>query len=780
MVDGYRTIDGSGNNPADDDLGTAGSPFLRLAPSSYADGASDMSGYDRPSAREISNALFAQDGPIADPGGASDFFWVWGQFIDHDIDLTRGALTPEAVPVAVPAGDPWFDPAGTGTQTIGFTRSGYDAATGTDAPRAQMNDITPYLDASVVYGSDAERAAALRADGGYMKVSAGDLLPWNDGSQHNEGEHPGQPGYLAGDVRANENAGLISMQTLFVREHNRLVDALKEDHPDWDAETLYQQAKALVEGEIQAITYNEFLPRLIGPDAMADYSGYKADVDPQIANIFATAAYRFGHTMLSPTLQRVTETGEESRWGHLHLRDAFFRPDKIAAEGGIDEVLRGLGIGHAQAVDTHVVDDVRNFLFGPPGSGGFDLVSLNIQRGRDHGLADYNSAREAFGLPRVTDWSDITGDVEIQGKLQDLFGSVDNIDVWVGGLAEDPASGSMVGELFQTVIADQFTRIRDGDSFWYENRFTGDELDYLNTVTLADIVRENTGIEHLQNDVFTSYDRLGGTDGAENLYGGEGHDLLFGAGGDDVIYGRGEDDQLHGDAGDDELYGGRGDDVLVGGEGDDWLVGGAGNDTLEGEAGNDALIGGKGDDELFGGAGCDDLIGGQGDDWLDGGTGHDSLKGGAGCDVLLGGDGHDELRGGAGWDELYGGTGSDELFGGRGNDRLDGGPGDDWLSAGPGDDTLIGGQGDDVLTGGDGADVFVFGDNFGNDIVTDFNPGLDIGDVLDLSGTGAAPGDVTITQKGCDTLITVGCAGTITLENFAPAELDPNQHLSFG
>lgn len=799
MVDTYRNIDGSGNNPADDALGTAGSQFLRIAPASYTDGYSDMSGYDRPSAREISNTLFAQDGPLADPGGASDFFWVWGQFIDHDIDLTRGAATtPEAAPVAVPAGDPWFDPTGSGAQTIAFTRSDYDHATGSDTPREQMNDITPYLDASVVYGSDAERAAALRADGGYMKVSAGDLLPWNDGSQHNEGEQPGRPGYLAGDVRANENAGLTSMQTLFVREHNRLVDELKEKHPDWDAETLYQQAKALVEGEIQAITYDEFLPKLVGPQAIADYSGYKADVDPQVANIFATAAYRFGHTMLSPTLQRVTETGAESEYGHLALRDAFFRPDKIAAEGGIEEVLRGLGVGHAQAVDTHVVDDVRNFLFGPPGAGGFDLVSLNIQRGRDHGLADYNSAREAFGLERVTDWSDITGDVDIQGKLQGLFGSVDNIDVWVGGLAEDPAADAMVGELFQAVIADQFTRIRDGDAYWYENRFAGEDLDYLNSVTLSDIVQANTGIEHLQNDVFTAYDRLGGTDGAEILYGGDGHDLLFGAGGDDVIYGGGEDDQLHGDAGNDELYGGEGDDVLYGGTGDDWLVGGEGEDELHGGDGQDALFGGAGDDRLDGGDGHDELYGGDGNDVLLGGRGHDQLYGGAGADKLNGGAGFDELYGGAGddlldgggdddWlvggtgdDVLLGGDGDDALLGGAGDDLLLGGAGHDELYGGDGNDTLNGGEGWDILTGGAGADVFAFGKDFGNDTITDFNPALDIGDVLDLSGTGAAPGDVSITQKGCDTLITVGCAGAITLENFAAAELDPNQHLTFG
>ena len=66
-------------------------------------------------------------------------------------------------------------------------------------------------------------------------------------------------------------------------------------------------------------------------------------------------------------------------------------------EGGIAPVLRGLAAQVQQSVDTQIVPDVRNFLFGPPGAGGLDLASLNIQRGRDHGLSDYNSMREASG-----------------------------------------------------------------------------------------------------------------------------------------------------------------------------------------------------------------------------------------------------------------------------------------------------------------------------------------------------------------------------------------------
>ncbi len=153
----------------------------------------------------------------------------------------------------------------------------------------------------------------------------------------------------------------------------------------------------LVIAELQSITFNEYLPAVLGADAISPYQGYDPQVDPTISNLFATAAFRFGHTQLSSELKRLKDDGAVIDAGNLSLRDSFFNPDPILAEG-IDSVLKGLATGVAQEIDTHVVDDVRNFLFGPPGSGGFDLVSLNIQRGRDHGLPDYNSCRVQLGI----------------------------------------------------------------------------------------------------------------------------------------------------------------------------------------------------------------------------------------------------------------------------------------------------------------------------------------------------------------------------------------------
>lgn len=594
----YRNIDGTGNNENNSEWGSTDEWFLRKTSAHYEDEISEPGGVGRPSARVISNALFAQEGDIANSEGASDFLWVWGQFLDHDIGLTMGG--GEQFNISVPQGDPYFDPMGTGTQIIPLSRSGFAEGTGTDAsnPAQQVTQITAFIDASNVYGSDQERADWLRdpEEPGKLRMTEGDNLPYNtEGFDNAPGPFPTM--FLAGDVRANENVALTSVHTMFVREHNRLVDELAEQHPEWDSDTLYQEAKLLVGAEMQSITYNEYLPALLGEGALEEYTGYDVTVDPTIANLFATAAYRFGHSQLSSLIYRIEENGDEIDQGHLELRDAFFNPDLILEQGGgVDSVLRGVAEHVSQEIDLQMVDDVRNFLFGPPGSGGFDLAALNLQRGRDHGLPDYNSARVAYGLDPVTDFSEITSDEGIQATLEELFGSVDNIDVFVGGLAEDHLEGSMLGEFFHTVLVDQFTRLRDGDSFFYKTHLSPEQIDLVESMKLSDIIENNTGIEHMQDNVFLAYDRMGGTEGHDTMHGTWDRNLMIGKEGNDVMYGHKGDDQLFGDAGRDNLYGGRGDDILEGGQGRDMLFGGQGDDLLIGGEGNDYLHGGQGAD----------------------------------------------------------------------------------------------------------------------------------------------------------------------------------------
>lgn len=490
----FRTIDGTDNNPLDFERGAAGITLFRtVAPAYGGDGSGDIPARATgPSPRAVSNAVHAQTSSILSPAGASDMLWQWGQFIDHDLDETPIAEDPaEPFDIPVPLGDPFFDPASTGTETIPLDRS---AGRDVFGLREQLNNITSYLDGSAVYGSEPERTHALRAnDGsGRLATSAGGLMPFNTEGLPNA-ESTSDEFFLAGDFRANEQVGLAVMHTLWVREHNHWADLFRFALPIADGDTIFELARAIVGAEMQAITYNEFLPLLLGDDALPPYRGYDESVNASISNEFATAAFRVGHTMLSADLRRVGPDGQTAPEGDLPLRDAFFSPEELT-EHGIDSVLRGLAFQNAQRIDRFVVDDVRNFLFGPPGAGGFDLPALNIQRAREHGLGSYNDIREAYGLPRLTDFDQISADPDAVAALESVYATVDDIDPWTGMLCEDQVPGAMVGETIRAVLADQFTRLRDGDRFFYRSYLDPFTRATVEQQTLARVIRRNTGI----------------------------------------------------------------------------------------------------------------------------------------------------------------------------------------------------------------------------------------------------------------------------------------------
>ena len=331
--------------------------------------------------------------------------------------------------------------------------------------------------------------------GGFMPSNTAGLANANDSHQT-----PDNQLFLGGDVRANENIELSSIHTVFLREHNRIASEIAKRSPNLTDEQIFQQARARVIGEIQAITYNEFLPALLGPGAISPYTGYKPNVNPGIANEFSTAAFRVGHTMVGDDVDFLDDQGNDIR-EPVPLSEAFFNPNLLRSTG-VDPVLKYLASDLSEEIDTQVVGSLRNFLFGAPGQGGLDLAALNIQRGRDHGLADYNTTRAAYGLPKVTSFSQITSNPETQQKLKDLYGDVNNIDLWVGGVAEDHAPGGNVGQTFTRIIADQFTRLRDGDRFWYQNAFSGAEQREIGNTKHADVLKRNTGLKNLQDNVF--------------------------------------------------------------------------------------------------------------------------------------------------------------------------------------------------------------------------------------------------------------------------------------
>ena len=506
----YRNIEGENNNQTHKDWGKAGQQLLRIAPPAYEDGISQPRGYlgngksSLPNPRSISNEFCKQDHKRKNQKGASAWFWLWGQFIDHDLDLSPPGDEP--FNIHVPRGDAWFDPKGTGKVTITLNRTQYNPSTGSSAekPREQITNITAYIDASGVYGSNRERANYVRSfKDGKLKLSEDGLPPLNNGTQ--EMDNPtGKAKFVCGDNRANEQVGLTCLHTLFIREHNWWAHQIKTQRPALSDEEIYQRAKMMVEAEIQQVTYGEFLPILLGCGAIPHYRGYNNSVNSGVTTEFSTCAYRLGHSLVGDEILRLDENYTQIPAGNLPLKDVFFDSSFLLDKnnGGIEPVLRGFAKDKSEALDIEINDDLRNFLFGPPGKGGHDLASLNIQRGRDHGIPDINTIRKHLGLKPYTCWCEWISDLGDQYYMEQLYGNPGKVDLWVGGLLEKLFKDALVGETFFHILRDQFVRSRDGDRYWYQNRLTREQQKIVQLTKLSDIIKRNTIIKNIQKNVF--------------------------------------------------------------------------------------------------------------------------------------------------------------------------------------------------------------------------------------------------------------------------------------
>lgn len=539
----YRDISGAANNLSRPGVNVAGATYTRIGTAHFSDGVSALR-TDLPNPRTISNLVVAGNAETANAEGLSGMMYAWGQFLDHDINLTNSDEVNH-IDITVPAGDPTL------SGSISMTRAVIDPATGVAGkPATAVNNVTGWVDASMVYGSDADTAASLRGTGGHLLTSAGNNLPIVDGA------------FAAGDFRVQENPNLTALQTLFMREHNRQVDLLLAAHPNWTDDQLYNHARAIVTAEIQRITYNEFLPHLLGRNAIAPYQGYKPNTDARISEEFAGAAYRLGHSIVSANLEKIDEQGNVLG-AAITLKDAFFQDTgDFIADGGADGLLRHLTNDASNALDVHIVDDLRNFLFGP--SAGLDLAALNIQRGRDLGLGTLNETRAALGLKQYTSFSQITSDAATAAALQAAYGDVNNVELWIGGLAEDHVSGAMVGQTFDVIIARQFRDLRDGDRFWYQNQgFDPATLRQIETTTLSSVILANTDTRHIQSDAFVFYERRAGTREGGVMEDSSTPQLVVGSDGGDTLVGGTRDDLLVAGAGRQTLTGARGSDLFI-------------------------------------------------------------------------------------------------------------------------------------------------------------------------------------------------------------------------
>ncbi|KAM3609205.1 uncharacterized protein V6R79_011012 [Siganus canaliculatus] len=587
----YRSITGECNNRSNSRWGAANIPYSRWLPAEYEDEWGTPRGWDPdhtyhnatlPPVRQVSQeVLFTHNDNIASDSTLSHLLVEWGQWIDHDVVQTPQSPSTAAFrtgadcthtcsretpcfPIQIPQSDPRY-----GAQScMPFFRSAPSCVAGvlSHQHREQLNAITSFVDASMVYGSSAGLASALRnlssplgsmalntehsdQELAYMpflprlqahldpcgprnsSTSRASVRPKrqdNATSCFQAGEWWKQMCFSAGlsganvrhscftgDSRANEHLGMIVLHTLFLREHNRLVKELHLLNPHWSPDTLYQEARKILGAIHQILTWEHYLPRVLGDDAasllMPPYEGYDPEVDPSIANVFAAAAFRFAHVTVQPVVTRLGPGYTmNSQHPPLPLHDSLFASWRVVQEGGIDPVLRGLLLSPAklQTPGQMMVEELRERLFQAQGGMPLDLGALNLQRGRDHGLPGYGSWRRFCNLsvPNTTaELAEVLSNFTLAHKLQLLYRTPHNIDVWVGAISEPALPGGRVGPLLSCLLARQFRALRDGDRFWWERDgvFTSTQRRHLHTVSLSRIICDNSHISHVPADPFS-------------------------------------------------------------------------------------------------------------------------------------------------------------------------------------------------------------------------------------------------------------------------------------
>ncbi|XP_051540925.1 myeloperoxidase-like isoform X2 [Myxocyprinus asiaticus] len=563
LINKYRTASNVCNNRRNPLLGASNTPFTRWLPAKYEDSISQPKGWDPntlhngallPLVRLVSNRILSTaDADVENDNDFTFMLTIFGQWVDHDLTLTptspsirsfsNGLNCDESCersepcfPIPIPKEDPRLSP----DTCLPFFRSSPACGSGNTAfifggvpkVREQINALTAFLDAGQVYGAEDGLAKELRDltnDGGLLRFNDQFLdngrehLPFTNvqskmcatrGKILNDTSLTEVPCFIAGDGRVDENIALTSLHALFMREHNRLARALHIFNPSWSSETLYQEARKIVGAYQQILVIKEYLPHIVGPDAynkhLGLYPGYDENVDPSIANVFATAAFRFAHLAIQPIIFRLDENYQNHpQFPSVPLYEAFFSPWRVIFEGGVDPLLRGL-IGQPAKLNTQdhmLVDALRERLFAFTSHIALDLAALNMQRSRDHGIPGYNAWRQFCGLSTPQNEQELAvvmNNTELARRLIELYRTPANIDVWLGGVAEPFVPGGRVGPLFACLISMQFKHIRQGDRLWWENKgvFTTKQKASLAPVSLARIICDNTGIRNVPYDPF--------------------------------------------------------------------------------------------------------------------------------------------------------------------------------------------------------------------------------------------------------------------------------------
>lgn len=472
------------------------------------------------------------------------------------------AIHPKCLPISIADDDPVFSSIGKTCMQFERSITDHDVrcmpparphfCNGHPQPAEQLNIVTSYLDHSFVYAnSDCESAQMRTFCGGGLREGNDRLLQQAD-NPHDVCDVPNLvPGRsvplcltTVADQRPNQNPHLAVLTVVYQREHNRLAKELKRLNPHWSDERLFQEARRINIATYQFVAYYEWLPHLLGRQAMVEagiiadsfdgvyVNDYDRTVNPATLNEHAAAAFRYFHSNIEGKLQFLKE--DRSLSGPIQrLQDWFDDPQLIGLPDNMENMLRGMCTQPMQTTDASVVPDVHTHLFADSyGRPNQDLIALDIQRCRDHGLASYTEYRVLAGMKEATCWEDLL-DVLSEEPLELLRKSYehwDDCDLITAASMEPHLNGGLAGRVFTMIMLEQFRRCRQGDRFFFEHgeseetrftmgnviifqriivylvylisRFIIAQLNEIRKATLARLICDNSNVQSIQKNAF--------------------------------------------------------------------------------------------------------------------------------------------------------------------------------------------------------------------------------------------------------------------------------------
>jgi peroxidase len=499
----YRTMDGTCNNFQRPLRGAAYRPYNRLMPPEYDNGLSEpVSSLTniRPSAREANRAILSSPKSVLS-NEYNAFLMQFGQFMSHD--MAKTTLVPSAkcnvcqnipgrcMAVFITPQDP--NQSFKKDTCIRVSRSSPICGSGRSKPRQQLSENTGYIDGSPIYGSSIDDMPKFREGrSGFLKIKMFNghrVLPFDQTKCRNSEQCTAT--FVAGDSRVNLFLGLTTFHLLFTREHNRLVTRLQRLNPHWTGDRLFQEARKIVGAQIQAICFREYLPKILGSafaTTVGTYRGYNPTVDSTIANEFTSGAFRFGHGMIQEFYPRIADNNRTMPG--FNFVEGTLHSDKLIFNGGTDPILRGF-MQTPLKRPQRLTPSITEQMFGST-----DLGTINIQRGRDHGLPPYVKFRQLCGLSNPRSFDDLGREIlstNAREALRRTYTAPDKIDFYVGAVLEDPVVRGLIGPTLACVVGPQFARTRDGDRFYFENPgiFTRAQLAEIRRSSLARIICDN-------------------------------------------------------------------------------------------------------------------------------------------------------------------------------------------------------------------------------------------------------------------------------------------------